>query len=100
MPRLHLDLERARREGWQFGAKLVRGAYMEHERKRAAKLGYEDPIQPTAEATHANYTAALQLLLRPPRRARTSRVPARPECPTARASAPLHACQLASSTAP
>ena len=25
MPRLRLDLERARREGWQFGAKLVRG---------------------------------------------------------------------------
>ena len=40
MPRLHLDLERARREGWQFGAKLVRGAYMEHERARAAALGY------------------------------------------------------------
>jgi len=67
MPRLRLDLERSRREGWQFGAKLVRGAYMEHERARAAALGYEDPIQPTAEATHANYTAALQLLLRPPR---------------------------------
>ena len=75
MPRLHLDLERARREGWQFGAKLVRGAYMEHERKRAAKLGYEDPIQPTAEATHANYTEALELLLSPPRRASTARVP-------------------------
>ena len=75
MPRLRLDLERARREGWQFGAKLVRGAYMEHERARAAALGYEDPIQPTAEATHANYTEALQLLLRPPRRASTVRVP-------------------------
>ena len=42
---------------------------------------YEDPIQPTAEATHANYREALQLLLRPPRRASTLRVP------------PLHAPQ-------
>ena len=48
---------------------------MEHERARAAKLGYEDPIQPTAEATHANYTEALELLLSPPRRASTVRVP-------------------------
>ena len=47
VPRLGLDLERSRREGWQFGAKLVRGAYMEHERARAAALGYEDPTRPT-----------------------------------------------------
>ena len=66
LPRLELDLERSRREGWQFGAKLVRGAYMEHERARAAELGRADPIQPTAEATHANYDAAVELLLHSP----------------------------------
>ena len=66
LPRLQLDLERARREGWQFGAKLVRGAYMEHERSRAEEFGYDDPIQPTVEATHATYASAMELLLHPP----------------------------------
>ena len=57
------DLDRASREGWHLGAKLVRGAYMVHERERARELGYPDPIQPTAEATHASYDAAIRALL-------------------------------------
>ena len=70
---LALDVERARREGWHLGVKLVRGAYMLHERQRARRLGTPDPIHPTVEATHASYDAAIDaLLLSPPCPERTS----------------------------
>lgn len=42
-----------------FGAKLVRGAYMEKERERAAKFGYADPIHPTKQATDDAFNQAL-----------------------------------------
>ncbi|OQR93048.1 proline oxidase [Thraustotheca clavata] len=61
--RVLIDLERADRESFKFACKLVRGAYMVQERKRAQDMGYEDPIQPTIEATHANYNALVELLL-------------------------------------
>ncbi|QKJ28826.1 proline dehydrogenase family protein [Mucilaginibacter mali] len=53
------DFAVAEAEGFILGAKLVRGAYMEKERKRAAEKGYESPIQPDKESADRDYDAAL-----------------------------------------
>jgi proline dehydrogenase len=45
--------------GFILGAKLVRGAYMEKERKRAAEMGYPSLIQPDKTSTDRDYDAAL-----------------------------------------
>ena len=50
----------ANSRGYISGAKLVRGAYMEKERKRAAALMYTSPINPTKEATDKLYNTALR----------------------------------------
>ena len=49
------DMERAKRQGWKFGAKLVRGAYLDLETARAHDRGYEVPIWKDIQHTHANY---------------------------------------------
>lgn len=45
---------------WFLGFKLVRGAYMEKERKRAQEMGYTDPIQPSKESSDKDYDEALK----------------------------------------
>ena len=43
-----------------LGAKLVRGAYMEKERKRAEEMGYPSPIQPDKESTDRDFNEAVR----------------------------------------
>jgi proline dehydrogenase len=52
--------ERAQQEGYLLGAKLVRGAYMNKENERAREMGYPTPIQPSLEATNADYNTAVR----------------------------------------
>lgn len=59
----HRVINDARQYGYIAGLKPVRGAYMEKERKRAAEMGYPDPIQPDKSATDRDYDAALLLAL-------------------------------------
>lgn len=60
LKRLKQDHKKALDKGFFLGAKFVRGAYMERERDRAKKMGYEDPIQPDKESTDQDYNAALK----------------------------------------
>jgi len=61
---VELDMEQAQRQNFYFGAKLVRGAYMEQERARAVSLGYEDPVNENYEATTNMYHNTLTECLR------------------------------------
>ncbi|RYY97662.1 MAG: proline dehydrogenase [Chitinophagaceae bacterium] len=60
---LRKSVEAAAGRGFFLGAKLVRGAYMEKERKRAAEKGYPSPIQPDKESTDRDYDAAVRLCM-------------------------------------
>ncbi len=60
---LQADYYLAETAGFFLGAKLVRGAYMEIERERAAENGYPSPIQPDREATDRDYDRAVQFCL-------------------------------------
>ncbi|MFC4687698.1 proline dehydrogenase family protein [Epilithonimonas pallida] len=60
---MNAHLERAREKGYFIGYKIVRGAYMEKERKRAEEQNYPDPIQPTKQATDDNYNAGIDFVM-------------------------------------
>lgn len=49
----------AKEEGFYIGMKIVRGAYMEKENKRAEEMGYVSPICISKEATDINYDDAI-----------------------------------------
>ena len=51
---------RAKTESFNLGLKLVRGAYVQKERKRAQKLGIPSPICKTKSDTDANFNQAVE----------------------------------------
>jgi len=57
------DHSTAVKDGFILGAKLVRGAYMEKERKRAAEMGYQCLIQSNKASTDRDYDAALHFCM-------------------------------------
>ncbi len=60
---LKTTVEKALKENWLPGFKIVRGAYMEKERDRAAKMGYTSPIQKTKADVDTDYNSALDYCL-------------------------------------
>ncbi len=64
LERVEMDMKRSERYSFHLGAKLVRGAYMEHERERSKSMKYPCPIHDTAEDTHKCYDDVVEYLLR------------------------------------
>lgn len=60
---LENSFEQAVQKRFTLGAKLVRGAYMEKERKRAEEMSYPSPIQPSKEASDRDYNAAVEFCI-------------------------------------
>jgi proline dehydrogenase len=60
---LHDEFSKAAAGNYFLGMKLVRGAYMEKERARAARLNYPDPIQPGKAACDADYNEAMKFCI-------------------------------------
>ena len=60
---MNAHLERAKEQGYFIGYKIVRGAYMEKERKRAEERNYPDPIQPNKQASDDNYNAGIDFVM-------------------------------------
>lgn len=55
--------EKAEKENYLIGFKIVRGAYMEKERERAKIQNYEDPIQINKEASDRDFNAAMEFMI-------------------------------------
>lgn len=53
----------AKEKNYFLGVKLVRGAYMEKERRRAEEKGYLSPIQPNKAATDKDFNDALRFMV-------------------------------------
>jgi len=56
---LERSYEMASKKGFVLGVKIVRGAYMEKERRRADEMGYSSPIQTDKQHTDEDYNKAV-----------------------------------------
>lgn len=56
--------KQAKQEGFYIGMKVVRGAYMEKENKRAEEKGYKSPICVSKQATDENYDSAVDYMVK------------------------------------
>jgi proline dehydrogenase len=55
--------QRAKKEDYKIGMKIVRGAYMEKERGRAEEKGYDSPICENKKATDDNFNNTLHYII-------------------------------------
>ncbi|MES1220368.1 MAG: proline dehydrogenase family protein [Bacteroidota bacterium] len=55
--------EAAEQRNFILGAKCVRGAYMEKERRRAEEKNYPSPIQPDKESTDRDYNKSIEFCI-------------------------------------
>ena len=56
-------IQKARKENFFIGIKLVRGAYLEKENLRAEQLGYPSPIQISKNRTDSDFNKAITICL-------------------------------------
>lgn len=57
-----LEIAASKKLGFNLGVKLIRGAYMNEERRLAKAGGYESPVHETIEDTHQCYNTNLKML--------------------------------------
>lgn len=60
---LKTEVAEAKVQNYLYGAKLVRGAYMEKERERAKELGYKSPIHANKKGVDADFDEAVEFCL-------------------------------------
>jgi len=64
LEKLTLSLAIATNEGYYYGVKLVRGAYMEKERERAEEMGYKSPIHADKASVDKDYNESLAFCIK------------------------------------
>jgi len=58
-----MEVRSSKEAGYNMGIKLIRGAYMNEERKLAEANGYESPVWDTLEGTHNCYNSNMSHII-------------------------------------